>query len=305
MSLFALCRVAAVLFVLAGWFVPARAQVEESLHLHQDGVCSFFSEPLPSRVTLFSSDSEAERLIKSIIRASGLVPNFVVRAGGVANAVAVIRGERRYVIYNQFFVHNLTQKTGDHWAAISVLAHEIGHHLNGHTLAPITDRYRTELEADYYSGFVLQRLGASLEDARRAIELFGNHRSTATHPARHDRLAAVTNGWISSCHSEPTCRKGAAALAETPGGTVFPGTNAPVSVVALSPAGRPPMETPAPGTAPAGAAPAGTAIRGCGCWGFNPPLVMHEPRCQSARVRVDPCPASCASGGQSYSYVCS
>ena len=42
-----------------------------------------------------------------------------------------------------------------------VLAHEIGHHINGHVLAPdlsIEDRRWEELEADKFAGFVLSKL---------------------------------------------------------------------------------------------------------------------------------------------------
>jgi hypothetical protein len=282
-------RLVAAFLVLHGCLGTAQAQVEEILHLQKtDGVSSAFSQVMPSRITLFSPDTDADTMIKGIVRASGLVPNFIVRAGGVNNALAVVRGERRYIIYNQYFLHELAQKTGNRWASLSVLAHEIGHHLNGHTLlGSITDRYRTELEADFYSGFVLQRMGATLEEARRAVELLGDPHGTTTHPARHDRLASVTNGWVNSCNNDPNCRN-------TPANLAGSSVNAPVSVLAL----RQPGEVP-------GAAPSGQPMLACGCWGFNPPPVMREPRCQSARVRIEACSGSCPSGGLPYSYNCS
>ena len=190
------------------WVSPALAQIESLMELHEEEVCSYFGENVPPRITLFTADAEAESVIKTIIRATGLVPNFVLRAGGVATAAAVIREEKRYIIYSQQFMHNITQKTGNPWPAISVLAHEIGHHLNGHTL--MTDpemRPRLELEADYYSGFVLQRMGASLEEARKAIEIFGSPVSSPSHPAKYDRLAAITNGWVASCNADAGCRQ--------------------------------------------------------------------------------------------------
>ena len=86
------------------------------------------------------------------------------------------------------------------------MAHEVGHHLNGHTLSDVGSRPKRELEADYYSGFILQRLGANLDDARVAMLKLGSDSGSRTHPARHDRLAAIGNGWMKACDSDPNCR---------------------------------------------------------------------------------------------------
>lgn len=184
--------------------LSSSAQVGDSLRIGKD-TCSYFGEGLPEQLTTFSSDSEAESVIKSIIESSGLVPNFEIKAAGVPNAAAVIYGQKGFILYDQYFVRNLTQKAESKWAAISVMAHEIGHHLNGHTLSQTGSRPKIELEADYYSGFVLQRMGASVDEARKAMEIFGSPSGSATHLPRHDRLAAITNGWISSCNSDPNC----------------------------------------------------------------------------------------------------
>ena len=186
--------------------VSASAQVGERLPIGKD-TCSYFGEKLPEQLTTFSSDREAEDVIKSIIQSSGLIPNFEIKAAGVPNAAAVIYGERRFILYDQYFVRNLTQKAGTKWAAISVMAHEVGHHLNGHTLSQGGSRPKIELEADYYSGFVLQKMGASIDEARRAMEIFGSPGGSSTHPPKHDRLAAITNGWTTSCNSDPSCGK--------------------------------------------------------------------------------------------------
>ena len=55
------------------------------------------------------------------------------------------------------------------WAAISILAHEIGHHLNGHALNKEGSNHRKELQADEFLGFVLARKKCPLEDAQSAV----------------------------------------------------------------------------------------------------------------------------------------
>ena len=192
----------------------AGAQVGEAIETGK--TCSYFGESVPSKVTTFSSDAEAEAVVKQIIAASGLTPNFDVMAAGVPNAAAIIRGSRRFILYDQYFVRSLREMAGTRWAPISVMAHEIGHHLNGHTLESSGSRPRVELEADYYSGFVLQRMGATIAESRVAMEKFGDPQGSATHPAKHDRLAAIANGWTKACESDPKCHQSGTTPTATP-----------------------------------------------------------------------------------------
>ena len=58
---------------------------------------------------------------------------------------------------------------GDPWAPVSIMAHEIGHHLSGHTITSGGSRPAIELEADKFSGYVLYRMGATQTAATKAI----------------------------------------------------------------------------------------------------------------------------------------
>lgn len=150
----------------------------------------------PSMRSSFSTASEAKFYAQEIIDVVGLKPNFeVVAASSVDNAAAVVYGGKRYVLYNPAFINALVQRTGNKWAAISVLAHEIGHHLNGHTVTGTGSQPAVELEADEFSGFVLRRMGASLGDAQAAMKLLASQTASRTHPAQHDRLASIAKGW--------------------------------------------------------------------------------------------------------------
>lgn len=199
MKLISQCLVMAA--VLVGFDV--NAQTNEIVFGVNDR--TYFGEKLPVRATMFESDSEAQDVVQKIMSALGLIPKFEIRVGGVGNAAAVIQNGKRLIIYDQFFIRNLTQKTGTKWAAISVMAHEIGHHLNGDTLDGSGSRPKIELEADTFSGAVLQKMGASLDEARKGMELLGSESASSTHPAKHDRLAAITRGWIDSCNKDPGC----------------------------------------------------------------------------------------------------
>jgi tetratricopeptide (TPR) repeat protein len=80
-------------------------------------------------------------------------------------------------------------------ASVSIFAHEIGHHLCGHTLDVLGSRPDKELEADRFSGFVMYKLGATLEQAQAAMVALGNPSYVSTHPPLVNRLAAIRNGW--------------------------------------------------------------------------------------------------------------
>lgn len=134
-------------------------------------------------------------IVEEIIHAVGLKANFKIRAASVPNAIAVTYNGERFVLYNPNFLQALTQATGNKWAAVSVLAHEIGHHLNGHTLDGNGSQPEKELEADEFSGFVLRRMGATLDEAQAAMRLAGNRKPSSTHPPQADRLYAIANGW--------------------------------------------------------------------------------------------------------------
>ena len=61
-------------------------------------VCSYFGEDMPTSVYTFASDSQAEDVVNEILKKTGLPKNFIVKAAGVPNAAAVIRGSSRYIL---------------------------------------------------------------------------------------------------------------------------------------------------------------------------------------------------------------
>ncbi|MDJ0367012.1 membrane-binding protein [Hymenobacter sp. H14-R3] len=140
--------------------------------------------------------SQAAGIIREITEAVGLQPRFELRATTqVANAAAVVYGGRRYLLYNPSFLAAVNRAGHTDWAGISILAHEMGHHLNGHTLRAGGSQPEDELEADEFSGFVLRRLGASLAQAQAAMATVSPSEGSATHPGRAPRLAAIGRGW--------------------------------------------------------------------------------------------------------------
>ena len=110
---------------------------------------------------------------------------------------------RKVVLYNPNFMTHLELSSGSEWAAISIIAHEIGHHLAGHTMPQypwesMQHPWARELEADYYSGKCLAELGAEPEDLQRAQRLMFSRWGNASHPDSIRRIQAINRGWMAT-----------------------------------------------------------------------------------------------------------
>ncbi len=181
-------------FLLSVCAAPTLAQDRIDL----DEVCSYYGEEVSDDMYAFASDDDAKSAVARIMKHSGLPSNFEIRAANVPNASAAIRGSNRLILYNQQFMDRVTSATSTDWAAISIMAHEIGHHLSGHTLQAGGSRPSIELEADVFSGHVLAQMGATLDEAQAAMRALGSDSGSSTHPPKSARLAAIANGWYGS-----------------------------------------------------------------------------------------------------------
>ena len=163
-----------------------------------------------TRINGFSSNNEAFEALNRITDVVGISPNFrLIPCNGVTtNASAFTFNGNRYIFYNSFWMKNLSYDND--WAGISVLAHEVGHHVQGHTKdlflylsgsavgRSLAESRTLELEADEFSGFVLAKLGATLNEATYAVRVglpWTEVDTYSTHPASRKRLAAIKKGY--------------------------------------------------------------------------------------------------------------
>jgi hypothetical protein len=144
----------------------------------------------------FSSVYEARDYINTMLEDINWKQNFTVREqNGINNAYATIISNKRYIIYDNNFLENLDAYASTKWASISVLAHEMGHHYRNHVVDGRGSTPPKELEADYFSGYVMQKMGAGIDEAKAAMNSIASPRASSTHPAKNDRLNAIAQGW--------------------------------------------------------------------------------------------------------------
>lgn len=159
------------------------------------GGCQYNKVPEISAIELTQPRPRELSQINSILKETGLVFNFKVYAAPIQNAAAVIFENKRIILYDPRLLSTSDLHSGSYWSSMSILAHEIGHHLLGHTLKGTGSNLPDELEADKYSGFMIYRLGGTLEEATAAMKEFGSETASETHPAKADRIEAIATGW--------------------------------------------------------------------------------------------------------------
>ena len=165
---------------------------------------------LAAQSSSFTSDSEANNALDRILNVIGASKNFVLTpCSEINNAMATSYKGIRYILYDKAFMQLINSRTND-WASLAILAHEVAHHINGHTLdltmyaggvveaASLSVKRKQELEADEFAGFILARLGATLEEALAFTKVFEEKDDTYdTHPTKSKRVVSVTRGFNS------------------------------------------------------------------------------------------------------------
>ena len=156
----------------------------------------------------FGTDVEAENALDKILNVIGASKRFVLQpCSKIDNAVATSYKGIRYILYDREFMKSINY--GNNWGNIFVLAHEVGHHINGHSLdlvlyaadavepQTLAQSRQDELEADEFAGFVLAKLGADISEANKVISGISsnNDDSYSSHPSRNKRLNAVSKGY--------------------------------------------------------------------------------------------------------------
>jgi hypothetical protein len=212
--------------------------------------CSYDGRPVtadPAAIT-GAAPQDCQVAVKKIMDYTGLPANFVVTSGPVPDAAAMIvldqnRIPRRVIAFNPEFMRKaMAVVGGDPWGPTSILAHEIAHHLSGHTIVPGGSRPDIELEADKFSGFILAKMGAPASAATEMILAVGSAHGTATHPDKDTRANAIRQGWTQACQQQGRSDCGAGAGVAPAAGPAPALTPGPVINASLT--------LPAPGSIP-------------------------------------------------------
>jgi hypothetical protein len=158
--------------------------------------CGFIIPKKSALRSNFKSVYEAADIVKSMLDSIKWKQNFTLQEqNGINNAYATIIRNKRWIVYDNAFLENIDAYAATKWASISVLAHEMGHHYYDHVVSGQGSTIPTEIEADAFSGYVMNRQGATLAQSIAAMQTIATDKASATHPAKKDRITAITRGW--------------------------------------------------------------------------------------------------------------
>jgi len=161
--------------------LPARCSDQPGIKLSDD--------------TTMMKVSTVQTMLQEIIDATGLHTDFELKEANVFNIEASISHRKRYILYNPAYITSLNNITKNKWSVMALLAHEVGHHLNGHTIRKGGSTPELELEADEFAGFILYKLGATLKQSQNVMYYIAKPKESKTHPSRNSRLIAIEKGW--------------------------------------------------------------------------------------------------------------
>ncbi len=177
-----------ILFLLLAFSISAQAQKITG--------CGFKVPPRSLLKSNFASVYEAKDILNSMLDSIKWKENFSVREqNGIRNAYATIIRNARWIIYDNDFLEDIDAHSATKWASISVLAHEMGHHYYNHVVSNQGSTPPKEIEADAFSGYVMYKLGANLNESLAAMNAIASDKASYSHPAKKDRLSAITRGW--------------------------------------------------------------------------------------------------------------
>ncbi len=138
---------------------------QEFLEIDITNKCIYSGTVMDEELYSFATDvTTMDKVVKQILELGGdFERNFAVIQTNVENISAVVDKGRRYLLWSQDFLENANRIE-----TYGSVAHEIGHHLNEHSLKPEVQEIE-EKEADFFMGFILYKANFSEGEIRNFL----------------------------------------------------------------------------------------------------------------------------------------
>jgi hypothetical protein len=175
---------------------PAMAQTRrEPVYFRK---CGFDNTPQPAETVPLPYTPNYENLLRTAYLYAGTpnidVPLRQTEAWGIW-AVIDTTDMSRSIYYSPRYLDEVCRLTGDTSCIKGIGAHELAHHFYNHGMRKI-DPYLVELDADWFSGFLMYRMRMTMDDATKAVDAIGTEYNTETHPNKYCRMYTIQQGWL-------------------------------------------------------------------------------------------------------------
>ncbi|MGF7082953.1 M48 family metalloprotease [Mucilaginibacter sp. UYCu711] len=193
-----------ILFFLLPYAVIAQSQPQRLNALPLDPELDFKDICMMATSHQFAiSETVAKEDLSKIFSSLGIAANNieVIKCDKLKNSALAYYDDKEnhyYILVNE---DRLTNLTGNYYAHLFVVAHELGHimkkHLGQNTV--ITQPYRRamELEADTYAASIVKKLGGTVDACNYALQqmIHPADDTYADHPTLEKRIEAVKKGF--------------------------------------------------------------------------------------------------------------
>lgn len=176
-------------------FAQSGTFIESGTFVIKGRSCSWDGIPVRGVIHVSASNNDVVESMNKIVDAVGLQANFTIRGSDVPDALSTVDNGKRIIFYNLAFLNRIDQECQTNWASMSILAHELGHQYNNDPMDGGNTTIYYELAADEFSGFVLHKLHASLEEAKVAAQRYLPEGALNNYPPKSRRLEAIEKGW--------------------------------------------------------------------------------------------------------------
>ena len=171
----------------------------------------------------FDTSEDAKKVVDLLLSQFELKSQYDVfvtdSADEAPNAQAFFDPETGHhqIVFNRKFLQQIRQSSGTPWALYGMAAHEIAHLMALHYERRL-DYHTQELEADFFAGFALGKMGVeNYEEAVSFIRALPTPNASVSHPARARRLAAMGAGWAYATNHEPPDVASSSTAVDGPG----------------------------------------------------------------------------------------
>ena len=162
-----------------------------SINTFANGLCAFskMGGGVPYQTAPQIAISDVQNVL-DVLEIQGQLPVYL---GPVQNAAAfpATFNSAAHIVYNPHFLNSLFEQ--NRYAALSVLAHEVGHHVDNSRFS--SNSWSRELGADFVAGCALSRMNVSFNDATYALKTMFDVYGSPSHPDTPKRLNAMKSGY--------------------------------------------------------------------------------------------------------------
>lgn len=178
------------------------AQLENS-NLNITSGCFYNEAQKSSSIRVFKpNNTKYVKIIQEIILSQGIKKEIQIYEAKIDNALATIINGEMIIVYDTVFL-NMAEKLSNYkGGATLILAHEIGHLLNIHSLSPSeSSSWWDELDADYFVGSIVLSKKIPIDAVYAVYDMFPTKSTSKSHPEWQARIKTTINGYCNAVFS--------------------------------------------------------------------------------------------------------